>query len=162
MWCLGPLVDSGNSCPQFCPLSLFVYYPVMRQFQQLLKSCPPLLICPGQPWLASAQTLIMTVDFTGQKLWLHHKRAVGFFFKSMDSKEEMNMCNHWKSPFLEQSVVRNQVCSDSGLLSGMYRKLPQINKRKTRNPMGSEQLIDQEITEEKSEWLTSVWRDAQP
>lgn len=102
-------------------------------------------------------------------LWTSQARNYGStirgwlgFFKSMDSKEEMNMCKHWKSQFLEQSVFRNQVCLDSGLLSGMYRKLPQINKRKTRNPMGSEQPIDQEITEEKSEWLTGVWRDAQP
>lgn len=51
----------------------------------------------------------MAADFIGQSLLLN---PVGELVLSMNSKEGKQSYKHWKNPFVEQCVSRNQVCSD--------------------------------------------------
>lgn len=56
------------------------------------KIMSPSTHTPSSALTVTAQTLVMIVDFTGQRLWLHHIMVAGVI--SMDSKEEKYICNN--------------------------------------------------------------------
>ena len=144
LWVLKSLVVAAF--PSSACFSCFVYYPgPMRavadltpqghgQVQRFLKSCHSSTHMPGSARAAWWHRAL-------SQLWISQNTDGGSTTKrwlalSMDSKEEKHIYSYWKNLFLEQSVSRIQICSDSGLLPAMYRKLLKINKKKDQKSNG--------------------------